>query len=748
MPAKPAFIRTAVTAVAVVLVTVSVLAALVPSAARAAGESTPRIAIVVLAPYLRFSDLSAADTPQLWKLAGNGALGAMNARTADRDEPNAASGALTISASRWASVPLTAPASASDIASLQALQDGSLVQPVLGSLGRAIQDAGGLTAAISTGPTRVSQPAPSRRPSELVAMDTSGHVDLSSAGGTLSAARRGRPSARDSGAATAFSRVAGLALRSFRTTDAPALLVVDSPRLAAASESASFSAAASATEHRAAVRELDQAVGALTRLSPAGTMLMVLAPATHKTWYQVPQFSPIIVDGPGFAGELSSPSTHRAGIVTNLDVAPTVLAALGIAPTTTMVGAEMTAHAVPTPIADRVTTLGSTDTSIGIVDQLREAWFIRVFCVLALAITAFAVWAITRRAAAEWTRSLATILVTLMCAIPSAAWLMFLGQRYPQSLVAAGGAFALATAVVAASLFGMRGYGTRRFGSAVEGALLMGVSASALTSVVIVADQWLAEPLRTGLFSYSVRAGWRYYGMGNEGAALLVGASMVGIGLAVELLGSSRWAVHARRWAIPIVGAVVLLTAAAPFAGANAGVAVWGVVAYATAWAGLNGIRPTIRTTMITVALVAGAVAAFTTIDLLTTSGGTHLAKFALGIVHGDVSATREMIGRKLANNVGYLVATPYTLLFLGLGSVYYLIRRSSKSPLRAVLEPFSALKGTLLGAFVGGLFALVTEDSSSVMPALLWFAALMPALLVAITSTTSSPQQIDTTED
>jgi len=688
----------------------------------------------VLAPYLTFSDLSASDTPELWKLAGTGALGAMNARTSDPDEPNTVSGALTISASRWASVPATIPASANDIAALQALQDGSLSRPILGSLGGALQSAGGRTAALSTGATRVTQSVPSRRPSELVAMDTTGHVDLSPAEGTLSAMRRGRTAVRSRGASESFDRVAGLALRSLAGGTTPALLVVDSPRLAAASESASLSAQASAAEHRAAVRELDQAVGTLKRLAPAGSTIMVLAPATEKAWYQVPRFGPIIVDGPGFAGELSSPSTHRSGLVTNLDVAPTVLAVLGIAPPATMVGSRIAASGSTVPVGDRLAALGSADAGVGIVDQLREAWFIRVFVALALAIVAFAVWVVTRRPHANAARSAATILVIVLCAAPSAAWLMFLMQRYPQSLSAVTGSFALATVLVVAVLLGVRWYGSRGEGGTLRGALLAGVAATTLTSIVIVADQWLAEPLRTGLFSYSVRAGWRYYGMGNEGAALLVGASLVAIGLTAELLADSRGATMVRRWAIPGVGAVVLFTAAAPFAGANAGVAVWGVVAYAAAWAALNGVRPTVRTALIAVGLVAGAVVTFVAIDLLTAGGqSTHLGKFALGIMNGDLTATGQIVGRKLANNLGYFVATPYTLLFLGLGGVYYLIRGSSQSPPRAALEPYAPLRGALFGAFVGGLFALVTEDSSSVMPALLWFAALTPALLVAL---------------
>ena len=58
------------------------------------------------------------------------------------------------------------------------------------------------------------------------------------------------------------------------------------------------------------------------------------------------------------------------------------------------------------------------------------------------------------------------------------------------------------------------------------------------------------------------------------------------------------------------MGLVVLVTAAAPFAGANAGVAVWGVVAYGIAWAAMNGVRLSWRTAGLTLLAVVVAVAA------------------------------------------------------------------------------------------------------------------------------------------
>ena len=696
---------TVAASIALTAVGIWALAAARPAPASAATHSRPRVVILVLAPYLTFSDLSPQATPALWKLAEDGAIGAVNARTGDPGDPNAASGALTISAGRWASVATGTPATAGDIEALQALQSGSLTRPVLGSLGRSVHAGGGRTAAVRMGPPQVGGVSDDPRPAELAAMDTSGVVDV--------------------------------ALKSFSATIGPQLLVVESPGLAAAAESTPSSVAQAEAAHHAAVRELDDAVRLLRAAVPADAILMVVSPATHKSWYEDPDLGVAVVAGPGFKGELTSASTHRDGLVTTLDVAPTILAALGIERGQTMVGTAMSSRPTSSPLAQRLTGYAVADASTGIVDQLREAWFIGGFVVFALLAAALALWTIVRDGG-DGTRRFASAVVLLGAAVPPAAWLALFVHAHPESMTSAIVAFGSATAVTLAGLLGVQYLtgGRRRERAPLAGAVSAALAVSSLTALVILADQWLGEPLRTGLFSYSVRSGWRYYGMGNEGAALLVGASLVAIGLTVDALAGSRLHIVARRWAIPILGAVVLVTAAGPFAGANAGVVIWGIVAFATAWTAMNGVRMRPKTIAITVALVAGAVVAFAAIDLATSSGGsTHLARFAGGILSGNLSTTGELVTRKLANNLGLFAATKYTALFIGLAVVFVAMHHGSNSRLRRALEPFPALRGALLGVFIGGLLALVTEDSSSVMPALMWLAALMPALMVALAS-------------
>jgi len=700
-----------------------------PSVAQAA-KPPARLVVVLLSPYLTWSDVSARATPALWALAERGAVGNLNARTAE-PEPTAAGGALTISASRWALAPAIGPLDAGNLDAARATNEGSLAPPALGSLGDSIRAAGGLTAAVGCGDRGAPSSGDARtsaetinRPAELLACDASGALALRDTSLALTTRDASAPFGVRSNQVRLRAALVS-ALATLGSASAPALLVVDTGDLARSHDDTALALGASSSAHRDAVTGLDAVAAELRRTLPDDAVLLVVTAATSKSWYQEPQLGPVIAYGRGYAGEITSSSTHRAGLATNLDIAPTVLAALGIDSPATMVGAPMAAQPATGSLAERISALERRNAGAGSVDQLRDAWFIRCFVTFALMVLALAtalVWRRRRRG-----RGLARTLLLLLLAIPPAGWLMFAVSDAATSPASALGAFVLATALVLALALGL----LRRIPRM---PLLPPIALAALTTVVILADQWSGRPIESGLFSYSIRSGWRYYGMGNEPAALLVAASLVAVGLGVDVLAGSRFQTPLRRFGVPVIGAVVLITAAAPFAGANAGVAVWGVVAYAVGWAAMNGVRLNWRTALFAAIGVLVAVAAFAAIDMAgARSGETHLARFAGGILRGDVSATAELVLRKLSNNLGYLGQTPYALLFIGFGGMLALLRFDRGRDLSQALASKPAYSGALLGVLLGGLAALATEDSGIVMPALMLLAGATPVLLIAL---------------
>jgi hypothetical protein len=505
-------------------------------------------------------------------------------------------------------------------------------------------------------------------------------------------------------------------------------MVVDPGDLARVHAAASVRGADAAQVARGrayALAALDSAAGDLVDKLPPDSLLLIVTPTTEKPYYEPPYLGPIIASGRRLVGSLSSASTHRADLVTNLDVAPTALAALGIAVPPSMIGQSFSAEPSTRPLAERVGSLARAGVAVGALDKLRDRYFTPVFAWFAVLCVGIAVLA-AFRSDTQLSSTGRVLLLVVLSAAP-AAWLALLVARFPASVEAATIVFGLAWIATSAAAIAIAKL-TRP-----EAALF---ALTAATALLVMLDQWFGDPLQSGLFSYSVRAGWRYYGIGNEGSALAIGAALAALGLACDHAARSRWAVTMRRYAIPVVGAVLLVTAAAPFAGANAGVAIWGAVALIVAWLRVNRIPLSARTVSWTAAVVVLLVGALAAVELLG-GGGTHIGRFFAQIGQGG-SGAWELVRRKALNNIGYVTRTPYSWLALTIAAGLALERFAAPKPLSDALSAYPGYAGALAGVIAGSIVAMLTEDSGVVMPALMLLAGALPGLYLAIRQSAS----------
>lgn len=690
-----------------------------------AGATPAPVVAILLSPFLTYDDLSPATTPALWSLAEQGAVGSVNAMTADPGGPTVAGGALTLSAGRWASAAPTGPADASSLPAQRAANARSRALPALGALGEAVHAAGGRSAAVGTSDPGTSTASAPLRPAELVACDAAGSIDFVATGNDLLVPDPQAPFGVSSDSAALSSAIASALADIATAPGRGGLLVVDPGDLSRAQAAHAATAAdgrpAPLADRARALASLDAAAAALTRRLPPGSLLIVLPHATEKPYYEPPYFGPVIASGRGLKGLLTSASTHRPGLVTSLDVAPTVLGALGLPTPSPMIGSTLASTPDDTPLAEKLAALRRANDAAGAIDKLRDLYFAPSFVWFAIACVGVALVAAFLRADRLLSGGKGLLLLVL-CA-PPAAWLALFAARHPATPAAAGTAFGIAWLIAAGAAAVLA-----RFVR--PAALLAAVSGA--TAAVILADQWFAGPLESGLFSYSIRAGWRYYGIGNEGSALAVAAALVAVGLACDLAAGTRWAAPLRRYALPLAGAAVLVTAAAPFAGANAGVAVWGFFAFAAAWLRVNEVRFTPRTVGLTVAAMLLLVAALAAVDILGGGGGTHIGRFFLEAGR-EGSGAWELVRRKALNNLDYLSQTPYSWLAAAIVLAAGAERFARPRPLASALERVPAYRGALVGVIVGGFFALITEDSGIVMPALMLLAGALPAMYLAL---------------
>jgi hypothetical protein len=311
---------------------------------------------------------------------------------------------------------------------------------------------------------------------------------------------------------------------------------------------------------------------------------------------------PLGIAGTGFDGTLTSDSTRMRGFVLSSDLAPTILARLGIAKPSDMTG-------------EPIRTDGTEDASYvrGLQDRLaevgpRRAPVIGVSVLVWVVLTAMAGIAFRR----EGLRVALTILAASLALVP--ALLLLTAALEPSELaerLIVGVACPLGAVVVLWLAPGMRGL-----------ALCAGASVVAY-AVDAVAGSHLTE---ISLIGPNPIAGVRFYGIGNELEA--TAAALVPIGTGAALAG---WAPRASARGAAAAFAITAVLAVAAFAPGSFGADVGAAIGIPIGAAVAIGVCLRVRRSgwiWVIVAPVA-AVAALVAIDLAT-GGNAHLTRSVL----------------------------------------------------------------------------------------------------------------------
>lgn len=733
------------------------LAALsLPLAASAAGTtapapSGPRTVVMVCAPYLTWDDVLKGPVPSIRGLAESGTLANVSLRSgAVGTGPAAiAKGALLLSAGTGVTVdPTSLEAYSSDEyvnggaagdvfkrltgASLgaeqvvylgvprQAFANRDLSTPgAVGTLGQAVRDAGGVTVGVGdSDPGVMAADVMRLRPAGMIAMDTAGRTMF----GDVSARTLVNDPTRPFGVHADVAKVLAaytkaMASATTESRSGAIFAVVDPGDLARVAASASdASTEAVAAQHATALRELDKVVSRVAAaLGPQDT-IMVVSLAAPEIEGETPALTPAIMKGPGLTGGVAkASSTHRPGIVTFMDLGVTTLTDLGAKVPPTMPGAVIGSTAVGSPLKDRIRDLDAYNRTSVAVEVVRLS-VINTYIALVVALLVICTYLVMRGVAAvsggwgRWARAL----LTLALSVPLASLLGFLFWPWPPTaqgvtLLLVGVSLALWAVVSLASRGDRVGLPIALFGLG--------------TTLIVLVDQWAGAPLsQTGIFSYSPLFGARYYGMGNESAALILGASIVGAGVLLDILRDKPWIGTVKRWGVPVLGAAMVVTSAAPMFGANVGVAIWGTVGYGVFWALVNGKKVlSWKTALVVLVLVVVLIAALSAIDLLGNPGQeTHLGKALQSAGVGGVGPLWTIVLRKADTNLRVLTRTNWTYLLVGIMGTLIYLRWKPRGEFKAMLERWPGYSAAITASLVAGTVAYFTEDSGIIIPALI----------------------------
>ncbi|MGY1779603.1 hypothetical protein [Geodermatophilus sp. SYSU D01036] len=464
-----------------------------------------------------------------------------------------------------------------------------------------------------------------------------------------------------------------------------------------------------------------------------------------------PQLHVGIASGPGFTGPgwLTSASTGRAPFTQLIDVAPTVLRALGLEQPASVNGQPLTVAGGHPATAEAVAQLERANTAAVSHHRSTGTFFTALVAVqAAVVVLGVLVLGLTRTARpSARMRPVLALAALAAAALPVATYLAGLlpWERAGSPRWALAGALLVAdAAVVAVALLGP--WRRRRGGPP--------LAVLALTVGTLVADVLTGSSLElNGLLGYDAIVAGRFTGYGNLTSGLLSGAALVGAAVVATAAGRRAGAGRddGGRRARRVTGAVVLgaglVTVAlvgAPGLGRDFG----GVLAVLPGFLLLAMLLSGVRVTVVRLAAVLGAgVVAVGTLAFLDwlrpAAERSHLGRFVEQLLTGEAWT---VVSRKASANVDILLGSALAwMLPVALVAAVWLVRGRRPALLRGPgllrdggsgLRPADAavLRAGLVAAALSLALGAAVNDSGVALPATA--AALLVPLLVTLATT------------
>lgn len=574
-----------------------------------------------------------------------------------------------------------------EIARIQKINDAASYRARPGVLGSALHKAAVKTAVIGNSDI----PGEMHRECVAAAMDERGIVDE----GEVDGAKLNEP---DSASPFGTRVNIDALLREYDgLRDDARFVVIDFGDTFRADLYAEFCTDILAERHRnTAAARLDDFLGNLNnRLDPGRDMLIVLSPNSRSsTDLAGEKIGAVIIRGPGFdRGMLTSASTRRHGVVTISDVAATILNFFDVKLTVDVVGRPITSIS-GTNAASSLVELNAEASAQAERQVIMRGTSIAQLVVAVLVLAAIFAFSV------PVVRNIAAWLTLCFPALPLSMFLM--------PLFFDGG--------VAASVAVMVGFTALILAFCVL-AFKTPARSFVWLSAILVIGMMIdlasgASLMARSIASYNIVEGARYYGIGNELMGTMLGASIVGVGIA---LAAGRLSRRLSGIVASVVFCGVFIFIAAPTLGANAGGALSIVLAVITTLLARRGRRPDLRSLSTVAAIAVSILIAVIAVDMLHIGGSqSHIGRSVRMLTGGNAATIVDIIQRKIALN-WMLVSTSLWSRLLGIslaGSIalYWWGRRTRGVQFLKIEESAAAL-----GCCVGAVAALIFNDSGVV---------------------------------
>ncbi len=575
------------------------------------------------------------------------------------------------------------------INNLQQLNLSGEFKAMPGTMGEQLRKAGYKTAAIGNSDTDNN----ASRAIGFIAMDAMGYIDY----GNLSRELTLEDISSPFGLRTNYDKL----MSEFEAVYGKAHLVAietgDLSRLEAYRSNLNSSAYSS--HRRTILNNIDNFVGELVgKINFKDTKLIILTPYPTDAAYEAgDRLTPIIIyDGDeGTRGLLTSDTTRREGIIGNVDIAPTVLAAFNLQPE------NITGKKITT--IDReghlsyIMELNSRTVNTS-VNRYRILYTFAVFEMLASVLALLAI--VYKKRMPKGLTKLSAILLLSTAVIPLVFLILpIVGST---SMFTTYVAIVLISAVLTLILY----YVSK--GSPLNTLMLICLLVTTGLLLDIVTGQNL---IKGSILGYDPIIGARYYGIGNEFAGVLIGSTLVGA-------AAFREKYRVRPEWIMLFFTMVIFFIGYPRLGANVGATITALFAFLFAYFLMTAKRMSIKRWGIIVAIIFAAISTFAFIDYFLMESKSHLAGAIQQIANGGPLVVYQIILRKITMNLRVMGVTIWSrVLLLALGILGILFYRPI-GLLKSLATKYPSLLSGWSGIIAACIVGFMVNDSGVVMAA------------------------------
>ncbi len=449
---------------------------------------------------------------------------------------------------------------------------------------------------------------------------------------------------------------------------------------------------------------LDSFLALLQQLSNTRKLtLLIIAPYPAKEEITTGNtLTPVCYYRPNMPGNqlLLSASTKRNGLLTNLDIGPTILAHWRIASTSLFSGNPLTTVSCADPI-----TYLNKQLTIFQVNHTQRPLLIKGYVLLLIILVLFILLLLL---CGKNTARLYQILSTLLLSVTSIPLLLLLLPLFPSNHLAFR-IIALLTGVAVVHWFLHRKY------SILPHLTFLYL----LTALAISTDLLLGAPLmKNSILGYDPISGARYYGVGNEYLGVLFGSSVVGLTLLLEMAKEKRGERLSKKL-IPLLGICALfliILVAAPQWGTNVGGAITFLISYLLLFAFLFRHKLSFR-----LLITAGVTTALFLLLLFAwdlhrpIEAQSHIGQTARLIKTEGAASLLPIFVRKISMNLKLIRYSLWSRVFLTFLAALALVLHKPPGLLQKLFGQYHYLQTGFYTGLIGSFIILAVNDSGIV---------------------------------